>query len=280
MYADDVQFLHEGEHRHIPDLRSRVEHTVNVAHRWFIANSLKINPTKTDLVLVKSKRRQLNDDFSIKFGDAQIYPSATVKVLGVTVDSNLTFEAQISSVIRRCYATMGGLAKFARVLPRQVKIMIIEALVFPHLSYCITVWAGCGTTQRRRIQKVINHCAQIVNGSRRSEHVTQMLCDLNWPSVDDLVTERDLAIMHWLLFNEEAPASLRDRVEYRGNVSARETRATDAGQLQLPRVRTEHARKIFFSRAAAQWNNAPAVVREASTAAKCRRMARQWLLEI
>ena len=56
----------------------------------------------------------------------------------------------------------------------------------------------------------------------------------------DLVAERDLAIMHWMLFHDQAPASLCERVMYyRDTVSARETRATDAGQLQLPRVRPE-----------------------------------------
>ena len=136
MYADDVQFLHQGKVQHILDLQSRVELTVNAAHRWFIANSLKINPAKTDLVLVKSKKRHLSHDFRVKFNEAKIHPSPSAKVLGVTVHSNLTFEAHISSVIRRCYATMGSLAKLARSLPEEVKKMIIEALVFPHLAYC------------------------------------------------------------------------------------------------------------------------------------------------
>ena len=92
------------------------------------------------------------------------------------------------------------------------------------------------------------------------------------------MAERDLAIMHWMHFHDQAPASLCERVIYRDTVSARETRATDAGQLQLPRVRTEHARKFFHFRAVAQWNNAPAAVRETGTAAKCRRAARQWLI--
>ena len=214
MYADDVQFLHQGKAQHILDLQSRVELTVNAAHRWFIANSLKINPAKTDLVLVKSKKRHLSHDFRVKFNEAKIHPSPSAKVLGVTVDSNLTFEAHISSVIRRCYATMGGLAKLARSLPEEVKKMIIEALVFPHLAYCTTVWAGCGTTQRHRIQKVINHCAQIVKGVRRSAHVSPILQELKWPSVDNLVAERDLAIMHWMLFHDQAPASLCERVMY------------------------------------------------------------------
>ena len=279
MYADDVQFIDESEPQHILDLQNRVERTVNLAQRWFTENSLKINPTKTDLMLVKSKKRELNHRFVIRFGEAQIYPSAAIKVLGMTVDKNLTFETQISSVIRRCYATLGGLAKFSRALPEEVKKMIIEALVFPHLSYCITVWAGCGEIQKRRIQKIINHSAQIVKGVGRSAHVTQILRELNWPSVDDLVAERDIAIMHWLLHHDQSTAGLRERVMYRSDVSARETRATEAGQLQLPSVETELARKFFFCRAVKQWNRAPADVREARTAAGSRRAARKWLME-
>ena len=125
---------------------------------------------------------------------------------------------------------------------------------------------------------VINHCAQIVKGLRRTDHVTPMLRELKWPSVDDLVTERDIAIMHWLLFHEQSPASLRGRVLYRGDVSARETRATEASQLQLPRVRTEQARKFFFYRAADEWNRAPAMVGEVRTALGSRRAARKWLM--
>ena len=176
---------------------------------------------------------------------------------------------------------MGGLTKLARSLPEEVKKMIIEALVFPYLAYCTTAWAGCRTTQRHRIQKVINHCAQIVKGVRRSAHVSSILQELKWPSVDNLVAERVdnlVAIMHWMLFHDQAPASLCERVMYRDTVSARETRATDAGQLQLPRVRTEHARKFFHFRAVAQWNNASAAVMETGSAAKCRRAARQWLI--
>ena len=75
MYADGVQFLHQGQPQHILDLQSSVDLTVNAAHLWFIANSLEINPTKTDLVLVKSKKRHLSYDFTVKFNGAKIHPS-------------------------------------------------------------------------------------------------------------------------------------------------------------------------------------------------------------
>lgn len=50
----------------------------------------------------------------------------------------------------------------------------------------------------------------------------------------------------WLLYHDQSKANLRERVMYRGDVSSRETRTFDAGQPQLPRVRTEQARKFFI----------------------------------
>ena len=195
----------------------------------------------------------------------------------MTVDGGLSFEGHVSNVVRRCYATLGGLSKLAHKLPEAVKKMIVEMLIFPHLSYCSTVWAGCNSTQRHRLQKVINHCAQVVKGARRSCHVSPLLADLKWPSVDQLIMERDVSQMHYLLNHPQAPNSLTEMVEYREQVSHKETRASLAGLLQLPRVRSEHARKSFFPRAIAQWNQAPVEVREARSAAVCRRKARKWI---
>ena len=278
IYADDVQFGHSGEFHQMPELQSKVEGTFNSAQQWFTANSLKINPTKTDLVLIKSKRRKESNHFSITIGDVKIEPSSSTKILGMMVDSNLTSEAHISAVIRRCYATLGGLTKLSRSLPENVKKVIIETLVFPHLTYCMTVWAGCGKGQKERLQKVLNHSAQIVKGSRRSAHVTPLLRDLKWPDIDDLIAERDMGMVHWLLTNQHAPVSLRERVVFRGDVSVRSTRATEAGQLELPRVRTEHARRYFLCRAASLWNIAPTKVKETNTSSLCRKRSRQWRL--
>ena len=151
--------------------------------------------------------------------------------------------------MQRCYATLSGLAKFSRRLPLQVKKLIIEAPVFPHIMYCATVWAGCNKTQRKRVQKIINYGARIVKCCRRHERVTPHLTELEWPRVDRLVTERDPVMMHRLLNSVHAPACLRNLLQYRECVSVRETRGSLAGQLQLPRVRTELARRSFGFRA-------------------------------
>ena len=149
---------------------------------------------------------------------------------------------------------------------------------FPHLTYCLSVWAGCCKTQRRRVQKVINYCAQVVFGARRSAHVTPLLKELNWPTLEQLISECDMSRMHNILNSPHAPVSLCENILYRREISGRETRAVQAGALQLPRVHTEHARRFFNYRATQQWNSAPTHVTDTRTAAKCRKNARNWIL--
>ena len=143
--------------------------------------------------------------------------------------------------------------------------------------YCITVWGGCGTTQKKRVQKILNHCARVVFSVRKFEHVSPLLEELQWASVDRRVCKRDIAMVHQLLNSLYSPQCLRNCISYRADVSARDTRAAATGQLQLPRVRTEVAKRFFAFRALSLWNEAPANVMEAKNSTAARQKAEGWL---
>jgi len=139
--------------------------------------------------------------------------------------------------------------------------MLVESLVFPRLRYCLTVWGSCTATQKRRVQKVIHFGARIAVGLNSHDHVTPALEQLGWRSVDDLISERDIAAMRSLLTAPAASELARDRIVTRATVSTRTTRATEDGQLELPRVRTEFARRGFLFRATKLWNTQPLAMR-------------------
>ena len=84
-------------------------------------------------------------------------------------------------------------------------------------------------------------------------------------------------MVHRLLKSIHAPTCLRDQLQYREHVSVRETRGSVAGLLELPRVRTEFARRSFIFRAAARWNAAPSDVRDSGSLGGFRTRMRKWL---
>ena len=154
--------------------------------------------------------------------------------------------------------------------------MIVESLVFPHIYYCLTVWGGCNTGQRRRIQKVMNHCARIVYSAKRRDHVSPLLRELQWLNVGDLIDVRDVATVYRAMRQENAPTALRDMFTLVSDVSTAETRQRAEGHLRPPQVRTELARRSFRYRAAATWNRAPAAVRSARSVAALTKSAVKW----
>lgn len=254
MYADDTQFLDADYPTNIQALKSRIESSLSVALRWFTQNRLRINPAKTEIVLLRSRRTRVDPEFSVYFGSDEILPAANVRVLGVTIDSLLSWEDHLSVIVRRCYHVLVGVARMRHKLPKCTRRLLVETLVFPHLRYCATVWGSCTASQKQRVQKVINFSARIVAGLQRRDHVTPALLELGWHKVDDLIAERDVATMHHLITAPFAAELLRERIILRSEVSSRCTRASADGQLQLPRVHTEFARRSFTHRAVRRWN--------------------------
>lgn len=258
LYADDVQFYDADSPSALHLLKDRVDATLATLLTWFTQNRLKINPSKTELIVLKSRRQTADTDFTVSFGDEEISPSDSVKILGVTVDRHLTWSSHVASVVRRCNMILIGLARLRHKLPKCTKQLLVQALVFPHIRYCLTVWGSCSVSLKTRIQKVINFGVRIVSGLARRDHVSTALNELGWSTVDEMLLERDVAIVRHLLSDSCDAPIITAQLLHRSDVSQRQTRAVTSGQLQLPRVRTEFARRSFMYRAVAAWNSVSA----------------------
>ena len=57
----------------------------------------------------------------MNFAGGEMRPVNNMKVLGVTLDPELRLEDYVSTMICKSYATLAGLAKFAKKLPTEVK---------------------------------------------------------------------------------------------------------------------------------------------------------------
>ena len=75
MYADDCQFLDSDSPDELGMLKERVESTLKIALKWFTQNRLKINPNKTELLVIKSRQSKHIEHISITFGNNIFQPS-------------------------------------------------------------------------------------------------------------------------------------------------------------------------------------------------------------
>ena len=170
-YVDDMQFMHESEPspHGLAQLRTRVEADLTVMSTWFRHNGLKINPSKTEFIIVGTPvNTRKAAELTVSFENSQLSPSESVKILGIPIDSTLSNRLEITRVTQRCFDLLIAI----HVLPHSTLKLLIESLIFPHIRYCLPVWAPTTVTQRQRVDRAINFAVRIVAGLRRRDHVT------------------------------------------------------------------------------------------------------------
>ena len=150
----------------------------------------------------------------------------------------------MTMTVQRCNNVLVGFCRLRNNIPRELRAFLIESLVFP---YCDTVrvWGGGGcATQRARLQKILNFAARIVSGLRRFDHVSATITELQCSSIEEMIADADVTLVSSrLMTREEAPAALKALIVHRSQVTSRSSRSSSAPLLQLPRVKTELARR-------------------------------------
>ena len=209
-------------------------------------------------MLVSSKKNLIKTgNFHVEINGHDMHPKSSIKILGVEIDSCLSWEAHVSSVCKRCNGILVSLYKVKHYFTPEALKIIIQAYVFPHITYCLCVWGGATGGQLLKIQKLINFAARIVTGLKKHDHITQALNSLGWPRIETLVALRDAVKVYRTLREEGVPHEIRALFTRRAAVSERETRACDRDSLHLARCRLAASQKAFSYRAAVIWNRLP-----------------------
>ena len=222
---------------------------------WFRANSLKVNPNKTQLMIFGTRQNLKNlPEVTVKFRGVALEPCTEVKNLGVIFDSTLSWDQHISVVTRRCFGTLTGLAHLRHYLPHSVLTTLVSALALSHVRYCLAVYGNGSTRNCERIQKILNFAARVISGRRKFDHISDVRERLEWLSASDLVRYHTLTLAHRVMRWGE-PDSLSYVLRPNSEVRDRRTRQSDL--LHVPRCATAFGQRRFAVRAPAQYNALP-----------------------
>ena len=254
-YADDTQVIVSGKKSHLDNLIQNMELALASLDGWFRANSLKVNPNKTQLMIFGTRQNlRTLPNVTVAFRGVTLETHTEVKNLGVIFDRHLSWEQHISMVTRRCFGTLTGLAHLRHYLPGSVLTALISALVLSHVRYCLAVYGNGSGKNSDRIQKILNFSARVISGRRKFDHISDVREGLRWLSAPDLVRYHTLTLAHKVMRWDE-PESL-SRV-LRPNSEVRDRRTRQDGLLHVPRCVTTFGQRQFAVRAPAQYNALP-----------------------
>ena len=90
---------------------------------------------------------------------------------------------------------MGKLCQISRVkdsFDKDTLCLIISSLVMSKLFYCSSVWSNTSSKNVKKLQAVQNFACRIVSNTRKFDHITPAMEELEWLPIKDLLLYRNL----------------------------------------------------------------------------------------
>jgi len=176
-YADDIQLYISFDHKDSTSVSEAVkslECCIDDIRIWMLRNRLKMNDSKTEMIVFASPRVKLSD-FSIAVGTQSHQPVGQVRNLGVTLDVHLTMEAHIKRVCQVSYFQLKTIRTIQSVLSPEALERLVHAFVTARLDYCNSILVGIPDAAVRKLQLLQNSAARLVSKTGRYEHITPIL---------------------------------------------------------------------------------------------------------
>ena len=102
-YADDLQ-LYLSFSPNSSEL-ALIENCTSDVSRLFLENAVLLSPTKTEAIVFSTRQRLCRIDHStaIDVAGSKVALSDSIKLLGLTLDSTLSFDRYVPDIVRSCY---------------------------------------------------------------------------------------------------------------------------------------------------------------------------------
>ena len=259
-YADDLQIYDHCTVRDIDLLVNRLSTCITEIMDWMTCNRLKLNASKTEVILLGSSRRLINctrdqvdiDGNSINFADK-------VRNLGVLVDSALTFNQHVSKLVSSSYYHLRQMRSIRKSLTFDSAHALARALVLSRLDYCNGLLCGIPDFLMKQLDGVMRAAARLILQLPRSGHVTKAMHDrLQWMDMRARI-EFKLCVTAYRCLHGLAPSYLSRLCIPVSELPGRShLRSATSGKLLVPSCKTKTiGPRAFAVSCPTAWNNLP-----------------------
>ena len=159
-YADDNTPFVPG---HTPlNVITSLENAAEKPFEWFTNNHMKANQDKCHLLM------STFTPISIKVKDYIIKNSDYEKLLGVTVDLNLTFNCHLENILKKAGKKVHMLARITPYMSIPNRKLLMNSFFTSQFNYCPLTWMYHSRTINNKINRLHERCLRIVYSDKTS----------------------------------------------------------------------------------------------------------------
>ena len=232
-------------------LHNEIPKCMEAMIRWSNLHFMKINPDKTEIILLRppslNSRVLINGVF---IGDQCIRFSNEVKNVGVWLDENLNFNKQVNSIVSQGYKINRDIRKIKKFLERENLEQLIHAAIASRLDYCNSILYGTSRENMYKLQKLQNSAAKLILGQRKRDSASEALRELHWLNVESRITFKVLLTVYKATRNE-GPVTINL------NYNQWSCRSINDLKLETPWCKTAIGERLIAYHGTRLWNALP-----------------------
>ena len=192
---------------------SELQDDLPIVLSWFKANQLAANPSKFQMLVLGARDSEL--PISIQSADTTITSTDSVELLGIRIDSKLTFSSHISSICHRASLKIRSLNRISPYLQQNQMKLLFNSFILSTFNYAPIIWMFCNKSCSKKLDSIHKRALRIVyqdftksyeellqiSGYKRIHevHISFLLCEvyktvngLNPPFMKSLFTTKPL----------------------------------------------------------------------------------------
>ena len=161
-YADDTQLYCSFKLHDQAASVQAVESCLNDIDAWMLANMLKLNRDKTELLVTGPKQKVNPPIKGIHVADEYIEFSNIARNRGVIFDSHVNLEKHVMNTCKTAFYHLRNIAKIRNCLSQDNAETLVHAFISSKLDFCNALLHDLPQSVIDRLQHVKNCAARLV----------------------------------------------------------------------------------------------------------------------
>lgn len=251
LFADDIAV--DASSRSVNDLNTTLTTSVGRLHHYLTEKGLILNTDKTQVLGLSSRR---SDPLTLTVscnGDA-LKQTPTAKYLGLVMDSQLQWDTQVSSVVKKMGHKLAVFRSLRSCLSERQALLFFNALILPDLMYATNSYFSALTSQQRhQLQVMEKRCVRCIAQQPFPAHTGPIYTRLNIATFPERA-ECKLRLMMFRTFTGQISPLISRRLAL---TTPSNSRQSDARNYHIPIARSGYADRRPLLSAAKLWNSLP-----------------------
>jgi len=199
-YADDTTLL-------IPyvtteQLQDKLANSYNELNIYLSDHNLTLNVMKTEIILFGKNKTE-----TVTFGTHKIKTSKEVKLLGITITNNLSFDTQINNISKKISSFLPIIYNIRKFLPYNTLKSFYYGFIFSSIYYSCPFILSSSKTSIQKLEIQHKKIIKILFNHNKRDNTEYVYKNTNLISIDKIATLQ-LQLWSYKIFYELAPQEL------------------------------------------------------------------------